>query len=120
MFCVVTCECQFLIWFFQLNLKVVGNVLSMVITVLFILSHRRFPIGWYGVVWDGLTPVISGKRSKFLLSNSFPWSCRICFGNPKSRKYLLNIKSAAAPPELFGFEMRLQIYWHGLPQIKYS
>ena len=62
MFCVVTCECQFLIWFFQLNLKVVGNVLSMVITVLFIFSHRRFPIGWYGVVWDGLTPVISGKR----------------------------------------------------------
>ena len=38
---------------------------------------------------------------KYLLSNSFPWSCRICFGNPKSRKYLLNIKSAAAPPELF-------------------
>ena len=101
MFCVVVCKCQFLLWFFQLDLKVVGNVLSMFIIVLSILSHSPFPIVWYGVVRDSLTPVISDKRLNSLLSNSFPCSCKIRFGNPKLRKYLLNNKSAAALPDLF-------------------
>ena len=73
----------------------------MFIIVLFILSDSLFPIGWYRVVWDGLTPVISDKHLNSLLSNSFPWSWRIHFGNPKSKKYLLNNKSAAALPDLF-------------------
>ena len=84
---------NFLIWFFQLDLQVVGNVLSMFIIVLFILSHSPFPIGWYMVVRDGLLQVISDKRLNSLLLNSFIWSCKIRFGNPKSRKYLLSNKS---------------------------
>ena len=101
MFCVVICKCQLFMWFFQFDLKVVGNVLSMFIIVLFIRSHSPFPIGWYGVVRDGLTPVISDNLLNSLLSNSFLWLWRIHFGNPKSRKYLLNNKSAVALLDLF-------------------
>ena len=36
------------------------------------------------------------NAANFRLSNSFPWSYKIRFGNPKSRKKLLNNKSAAA------------------------
>ena len=32
-------------------------------------SHSPFPIGWYGVLRVGLTPVILGKRLNSLLSN---------------------------------------------------
>ena len=57
------------IWFFQLDLKL-GNALSMFFIALFIISHSPFPIVWYGVVQDGVTPVISDKRLNSLLSNS--------------------------------------------------
>ena len=109
---------NFLIWFFQLDLQVVGNVLSMFIIVLFILSHSPFPIGWYMVVRDGLLPVISDKRLNSLLSNSFIWSCKIRFGNPKSRKYLLNDKSTGPLPDLFLVANACTNLLTGLAQLK--
>ena len=101
---VLCCYMQMLVFFilfFQLDLELAGNVLGIFIIVLFILSHSQFAMGWYGVVWNGLTAVISDKRLKSLLSNSFPWTCKIRFGNPKLRKCLLNSKSEAALLDLF-------------------
>ena len=65
-FALLHANANFLIWFFQLDLKVVGNVLSMFFIVPFILSHSPFPTGGYGVARDGLTTVISDKRLKIV------------------------------------------------------
>ena len=93
MFCVVICKCQFFNMVFPIAFKSYWQCFKYVYYCS-IHSFSPFPIG-------SLMPIISDKRLNNLLPNSFPWSCRIRFGNPKSRKYLLNNKSAAALPDLF-------------------
>ena len=57
--------------------------------------------GWF-------TPVILDNLLNSLLLNWFPWSCRIRFRNPKSRRYLLNNKSAAACTNLLKWSTQLK------------
>ena len=76
-------------------------------------STLPLPIGWYGVVWDFLTPATSSNSLISWLSNDAPWSEWIRSGKPYIQKYLSHncLATCFADWSLHGNECDSLVKW---------